>query len=672
MMAISVHQALYGYDRGHRLLASSTPIEGSAGRLLRAITDTAFDGRSTRYLTVKPVPDLRAQAVIRTWPATGDVRAGSVWSHVLLIDFVDLGRLEALAGVAGLFRHPEEAGVAHFYSTPLPIEDQMTTAIPAEFDTALAARLLVAIYSRKEAAVACDAPEEAEAILMRLWEQQWPRLRRSFSFRTRRRGSDGSATQFAIEVVERPARGTSEPVASVSSWMETLLHDLAFPSHEFRARLKTYGADSGSRADLPVLVDVLRNLDLTTSSPPVVVDRLARGFPESDAMRTLKRALVGKANSAEDNLVAWPRDEAVRLGLIFHANSPSFDFEDLAVGERLVELWHTRPQEAAYALAGVLPEQLPPDEVETLVAATAASAPVSEISRLAGRSPELTALVVARRPDLLADPATWDGDVAWQAGLVDLVAAADSSTKADVFMRLVDAGNATAAARVGAAEPQIWWTSLSHVAATKSTRKQQAQSTEALRAALNELGPAAVGSPLVPPTTPSELLLLAGLADLAAGLWRQVPAAAWVAVAENIATSSREVELDRWERQVRVLAIAVVAAATSGSPRLRAAAWRAAFVPLHDAFGRDPADDDLWVFVSRVLPPGTQWDRCERLRRGLAEEIRRDNWSSDDVDSVLASLPGYRDQVVQMLASARKADKKNRGWLRDLIDQLVP
>jgi hypothetical protein len=634
----------------------------------------AFDGRSGSYVTVVPLPDMRAQAVIRTWPATGDVRPGSVWSHVLFIDFVDLGRLESLVGIRNLFRHPDEVGVAYF-STKTLLADADPAAVPSgELDPRLASRLLFAAYGDSpNTTVGCDLPEDAEAILFRMWEQQWPRLRRTFSFRTRRRPADGGGFTFALEVVERPARGgTTQVKPNPSPWSEVLFRDLEFPSRSFRQWLRTYGVDSASRMDVPALVDVLRDLDLDRKSPTVVVRRLAKGFPAPTAMRTLKLALLGPAlNDVEP--VAWPRDESVRLGLLLHAASSAFDFDDLGVAARLAELWTLRPHEAIYALAALSPSRLPVDQLDVLVASTAASAPIEGIAQLAHRSPELTSIVLAHRPDVLADPSIWDGDVAWQASLIDLISNAPTSTRTEVFLRLLDAGSASAAACVAATQPEVWWLGFHHVVETSKDESTQATSRVALRDILRELGPAAVGTPSVRPTAVDELVVLAEVAHLESGLWRQASPEAWVNASKEIAPPSgrRNAKGNLSDAQLCVLAISLVAASTGSSVHLRADAWRAAFVPLHQAFAESGVHGDLWEFLDRVLPPGTDWDRCERLRHGLAEEIRRDRWSTEEVDGVLDAIPDFREQILGLLEQMRKATKKNRGWLRDLIDELV-
>src|SRR4051812_29550211 len=131
-MSDGVAQALYGYSDGHRLIASSIILPTDAGRKLRSITDMAFDGHAGSYLTVAPFPGLRRHAVIKTWPAT-HLRPGSVWSHVLLVDFVDLGHLQSLSALATLFKKPQDGPQLDraWYEKPLPLPSQAPRSSPA-------------------------------------------------------------------------------------------------------------------------------------------------------------------------------------------------------------------------------------------------------------------------------------------------------------------------------------------------------------------------------------------------------------------------------------------------------------------------------------------------------------------------------------------------------------
>src|SRR4051794_284651 len=85
------HQALYGYDDGHRLLASSVELDGVDQHLLARQTDSPDAGTPgwEALLAGYPLPSGR-YAWTMTWPAPEMSRPGCVWTHVLILDLAAL------------------------------------------------------------------------------------------------------------------------------------------------------------------------------------------------------------------------------------------------------------------------------------------------------------------------------------------------------------------------------------------------------------------------------------------------------------------------------------------------------------------------------------------------------------------------------------------------------
>ena len=93
---MKIHQALHGYDRGHRQLASSVELPRSASRQIAIQSDLSgsasepeFDG----YLSGYRIKDTEFYAFARTWYATEQSRPGCVWTHTLILDIGQLPRL---------------------------------------------------------------------------------------------------------------------------------------------------------------------------------------------------------------------------------------------------------------------------------------------------------------------------------------------------------------------------------------------------------------------------------------------------------------------------------------------------------------------------------------------------------------------------------------------------
>src|SRR4051794_39812812 len=104
--SFEVDQVLFGYQRGHRLLASSRPIPPAVEDRLLPITDAGFRDSIATLSGGEPVEELGAYFLYRSWPATEVKRPGAVWTHGLLISFADLGRIEDLTSLLTLLRDP--------------------------------------------------------------------------------------------------------------------------------------------------------------------------------------------------------------------------------------------------------------------------------------------------------------------------------------------------------------------------------------------------------------------------------------------------------------------------------------------------------------------------------------------------------------------------------------
>src|SRR6266446_4309451 len=106
---ITIHQCVFGYNDGHRLLAASSHLLPDTLSLLLLLSDLApgvFFGSAEGYWTGVPLPSVKAYMLARTWPAPELPRPGCVWTHSLLIGFTELAALEDVSGLNSLFQRP--------------------------------------------------------------------------------------------------------------------------------------------------------------------------------------------------------------------------------------------------------------------------------------------------------------------------------------------------------------------------------------------------------------------------------------------------------------------------------------------------------------------------------------------------------------------------------------
>jgi Double-GTPase 1/GTPase-associated protein 1, N-terminal domain type 1 len=668
LMAHEIHQALYGYSDGHGMIAASQPIEPRATRELRTFTDMAFDGVSGHYLTCLPVEALRQQALVRTWPAPESSRAGSVWSHALFIDFVDLGEIHNLQGLLSLFHYPKTNSqgkpLLKRYEQAISISG-VTPANPQDArQSKIAENLLVlwAAYGPESASVvSARDPATMETSLMRLWEQQWPRLRRSFSFRTRYRVSSQHVDAFDVQVVERLERDQSrvELPDLVPAWVERLARDLAEPDDDLRTFLRRYGAESANaRTELAPLVEI--NGLLTAGEWASVPPRVWSAFPEGAQMRTLKRALFGDVN---DSTELWPAPEPERLRFLLQASpATAADLEDLKLADRLDALWLEKPNQAAKVLAGSYPYSSQLAE-ELIAASTAKCAPADQIARLAEQQPELVVASVRARPELLNAPKLWSGPRAAREVVAELFNHSDRSAREHVLLHLLREEETDAARHVIEQEPSLWWVALSVEAErlADSPRELEAGS-ERVRRLLEAAGVAAIGSMPAQLGGSTVLRLLAVTLPPNVGLWRHADAPQWLEVAPDFPT----IEPDALRQ--RAFVVLLSATRLARTPTQRRQLWLVAFAPLHHALLRNELQRSDLEALDVLLPAGASGDPADRLRCGALDAVVRDKWPAHDAQRVIEGAHPFEDLMLATLQSRRK---KSKAWLRELVDQLI-
>jgi hypothetical protein len=221
------------------------------------------------YLTGYPLADSGLYALSMTWPAPEMPRPGCVWTHTLLISFADLAVMEVPSALASLFARPTNLrldayndGVTVDFSSPFRDELDVDGArCIALFASALYGHPNEQIWARRPSGV------DVDDVVLRIWDQQWPRLRRSFKFCTltsRDRSQD--SLQFDLQLTL--GGGSSSQLRFASNhegfeakevqdeiWVLDLVQDAVQPSRSsLRQMLRLLGADvlGGREAMSPI------------------------------------------------------------------------------------------------------------------------------------------------------------------------------------------------------------------------------------------------------------------------------------------------------------------------------------------------------------------------------------------------------------------------------------
>jgi hypothetical protein len=198
-----IEQALFGYDDGHRLLESSTRLVGSERERLLLLSDLGpgLSGlRADGYWTGSPLPETERYALMRTWPAPEMPRPGCVWTHVLLIPFEYVRKAWTLEGLTRWVLRPRGLDARSAYRRSISPED---THDGESLDDQLrlsAWDVVRCLYYTECKGEVQGSQDALGQMAVKVWSQQWPELRCTFSFRTIGRPARGSSSLLTFDL----------------------------------------------------------------------------------------------------------------------------------------------------------------------------------------------------------------------------------------------------------------------------------------------------------------------------------------------------------------------------------------------------------------------------------------------------------------------------------------
>ncbi|WP_221409263.1 GAP1-N1 domain-containing protein [Dysgonomonas alginatilytica] len=343
-MVINIDQTLHGYAHGHNLIASSISLPVNVKRILRVMSDmsgTQMIKSFSEYFTAYPINEINKYAFAKTWYAPEMDREGCVWTQTLLIDFADIPNIHDIKSLVKLFNRPVLEDILdnkmeeYMHSLECDIEDSLTKELEYYKYTE---DILNAIYVKPEKAILIKYPKtiELENIFFSIWNQQWPRLRRNFSFCTGallpRKLEDGYLDlQIVPNEARLPENGNFETIFQDAEkqdsmnkrWLEFSQEELITPNKTFRKYLFTYGSDvSGSRSSFFPLVYLYEKL---TNSNKLDIDEillfLGNHFKNKENGKNIKNLVL---NNKDQKLF---NDLELIYGMALLSDTTPFDLD---------------------------------------------------------------------------------------------------------------------------------------------------------------------------------------------------------------------------------------------------------------------------------------------------------------------------------------------------------
>ncbi|MFL9499140.1 hypothetical protein DNX69_06535 [Rhodopseudomonas palustris] len=400
-----IQQTLHGYGEGHRLLAGSVSLPPRDMRTMLILSDSSGGGAKLPidgYLTGYPLAESAKYVLARTWPAPEMKRPGCVWTHSLVIDFADVTSLSSASTVLRLFVRPDPA-TRESYERPLRVAG-LTPPDSGRLNTDVADGLLGALYGSPGSKIVggLDAGLNEDMVL-RVWMQQWPRLRRSFRFCTFT-ASDRStqSDSFDLQLVPnassiprlRGANLVTPGETTRAPELDPLVKDLLHPDVEgLRQFLRECGVEvsegRGAMRPLCTVFAFVRGRATDAGAALTALDVLDR----SRAV-TARRSVVGR--------VAQEIETADKAGFLMVVDEvrSELELDDLLAARVGAELWRREPASFVAALA----------ESDSLSRATSAALmriDASELMRGIALHPETAPAIAKRREDLLTAEGFW-------------------------------------------------------------------------------------------------------------------------------------------------------------------------------------------------------------------------------------------------------------------------
>ena len=176
-----IEQTLYGYNKGHGLLASSFPVRpNNDSSLMSVLSDwTGFRNElgEDSYMTFYPLSNGEKYAFAKTWYADEMERPGCVWTHTLIVDLNDMDRNFDFRVLNDYFRRPQKDEY-DFYQHKIEIDNFETRYSNVVFsmfdDTSLLVLYLLLLGNNKNLFIYMDKDQRAYVALCFYLLQYFP------------------------------------------------------------------------------------------------------------------------------------------------------------------------------------------------------------------------------------------------------------------------------------------------------------------------------------------------------------------------------------------------------------------------------------------------------------------------------------------------------------------
>jgi len=699
-----IHQALHGYSDGHRLIKASRNLPADVERTMLVLSD--MSGASMvqgfeNYVTGYPINEIKSYVLARTWYAPEMKRPGCVWTHSLLIENSALAHIFDVTRLLQLFERPTadrltweryESCLEIILNREIQNEDE-----PARktFWLDLACTLLFSTYSYPNQQIYIQADKtgaDHEDVILSLWNQQWAKLRRSFSFCT------GSISDrklpdraFDVQIIPRSSmRDISLTVKSGIFIEREKLEDVAFPewhstavadlleiNSDLRSFLSIFGAETQrGRADFIPLIELFLSVREDAYSDPselkTLIELIADLFPAPTAGSQMKASFLGGAVSKRGQIPSFlnKASEAAVLSELTKTDCfKSFDPTTLMISSRAADLLEYDPQTTITILRSIFDSTRLTPIGEQFLNGIFERLSGIESYRFSDHEFEILLLLLQRYRSLAATPNVWRTTPMQQRAIFEALTkhnALVDSEVAGIVHAMLDAKSDAVATDLGWNFPEstalaiLQWCQVGTIESVTSVSAKWLN-------VVSENGRLSINSAMDYKEVSLSLLLLLALSlDPNSRIVREKGSNLWVEFTKKIPEKLQE----NFRGKVMSFVLAVGFSNIDQEGRVLV---ENSFGIVHKAAEQHWLSETDWIFLRSHAPTAysiPRWDKCGRLRNALIEQFMKNRWPYQSLLDCLDD-PELLQKVVSQVVGRGPLFNSQKGYLEKIAKQAV-
>jgi hypothetical protein len=644
MKSIAIQQTLHGYSDGHRLLDGSINLSDEVARIVLRMSDLSGSNVISgfeEYLTGYPLESMNLYALAKTWYASEMPRPGCVWTHTLFIPGSFMADIANLQTLNSLFVRPQNTKAFAGYSSAIQFETQRSQNVSLDPDNGAdiqVADLIETLYhqNKDNVLIGAQSSRSFETALFRIWSQQWPQLRKAFTFCTgalSARGFSGkpfdlqcSPNSLVREIAAASVAKQSQEMSLLlktdqqqPSWFVAAVNDALIPAGGgFRELLWAFADAPNRKYYAPIAQLIEKFLNSSERSVDEMIALVAEKFPTKEAGLGLKSAFFGSGR----NIPGFkPFDEGeILAALASTAHFEAFSSEALLLKSRGADLCNRDVESAGHTISKLFRSPVNRLGEDILAGMIEAINPAIAKAVTSDQSQFLPALFRAK-PELGTSPELWAtaGDHKRELleallsqpnlneGLIEGIGAALLQSDSDFLLkRALDTWGKPVVSGV------FGWLA-------RGNGPLSERSLGALTFHVESIANWILAHEDAPR---SVVIVAAHIVAPFTYQFRQLDSTIWLNTFRELVTQGNR-------REANYFASMLLALGFQNAPPDSLALVEECFERVHQVAWDNAMPEDAWFVLDPIVPHlwwHRDWDKCERLRRGLVEAFVKFRW----------------------------------------------